>query len=387
MALAILKSFFRRRSALTARADFSRARDDEFIAFMTFVDEPRFLAQNDTLQSDQASMRLRVGLPARELARRYRVCLVPISYIEQDPTLARLGKVRAVVIGKLPVNFFLSQADRARRLLDWTEAMARECRTVVDFSDDLGAAAAMFSQPVLLKFQKRLLQACPATVTNEALLQRLASDSRHGLTVIEDPYESAQAGEPRFAPNSVVRLVWFGVFGPPLRAFVEAQLGDIARGLSRPIELAFLTHSSQMDLVSDMANALTKMNDGFSLRFVPWSLSATAYELQRCDIVVLPQDVKSDWGRVKSHNRLVESIRAGRFAVASPIPAYLELADYGWIREDLCSGIKWALDHRDEVLSRVAAGQAYIGERFAPSGIAAKWSRVLQIEPLPQPAV
>jgi hypothetical protein len=381
MALEFLKSLFGKRSTSKVQPHASPADDREFIAFVTSVDAPHFLAPDEILESDQASMRLRVGLPARELARSYRVCLVPISYIEQDPALVRLGKVRAIVVGKLPVSFFLSQEPRARGLLSWVESRALECPIVVDFSDDLGAAAAMYSKPVLLWLQKRLLEACPATVTNEALRERLAPDSRHSLTVIEDPYESSRAEDPRFAPGAILRLVWFGVFGPPLRPFIEAQFGEIARRLcARRIELAFVTHHAQADLVSDMANALRDINAGFSVRWVEWSLSATAHELGQSDIVVLPQDVDSDWGRVKSHNRLVESIRAGRFAVVAPTPAYLELANYAWVGKDLCSGIEWALEHPQVVLSRIAAGQAYVAERFAPSRISAQWARVLGLD-------
>jgi len=54
-----------------------------------------------------------------------------------------------------------------------------------------------------------------------------------------------------------------------------------------------------MDLAGDMASALGKVNNQFSLRFVPWSLEATNHELEQSDLVVLPQDADSDWGRVK----------------------------------------------------------------------------------------
>jgi len=87
----------------------------------------------------------------------------------------------------LPVNFFLCQEQQATRLLEWIEVIAQQYRVVVDFSDDLEAAATMISRPVLATFQKRLLATCFATVTNEALRLQLAADARPGLTVIDDP--------------------------------------------------------------------------------------------------------------------------------------------------------------------------------------------------------
>lgn len=354
------------------------ASDRSFIAFITPVEQPHFLTSGETLESDQASMRLRVGLPARELARRFAVCLVPVDYVQQDPAFARLGTVRAVVVGKLPVRFFTQQRERALAFAQWIEHSAERFRVVVDFSDDLRAAAAMYSQPALVEFQKRLLGACPATVPTEALRERLAADARHGISVIEDPFESPSPGEPRFAPGPVLRLAWFGVFAPEFRPFVESHFMLIASKLrSRPIELAFVTHATQAALVHDMAAALREVNPRFLLRHVAWSVQATARELERADLVVLPQDAGSDWGYVKSHNRLVETIRAGRLAVASPIPAYQELADAAWVGDDLAAGVEWALGNPAEVVRRVAAGQAHVAERFAPSRIASQWARAL----------
>lgn len=384
MSFGILKSIFggATKSAAPAAAVDSSPGNKGFIAFVADVDEPYFLTPDQTLESDHASLRLRVGLPARELARRVSVCLVPVRYIEFDPTLDGLGAVRAIAVGKFPVRLLTGEPGFAAALVSWIEAMARKHRIVTDFSDDLAAAAAMYSQPALAEFQHRVLQACPVTVPCAALRGRLAADARYDISVIEDPYESALAGEPRFIPGPTLRCVWFGVFGPPLRAYIEAQFAGIARRLvGRAVELAFVTYASQEKLVREMAMAmaLREAYPHFSIRFVEWSLAATARELEQADLVVLPQDAASDWGRVKSHNRLVEAIRAGRFAVVSPVPSYLELKDYAWVGEDLANGIEWALEHPDEARKRLVAGQAYIAERFAPARIGAQWADVLGI--------
>jgi glycosyltransferase involved in cell wall biosynthesis len=380
MPFGILKSIFGggRKTASAAALDTSAA-DKGFIAFVADVDEPYFLAPEDTLETGQASLRLRVGIPARELARRVPVCLVPIGYIESDPTLAGLGVVRAIAVGKFPVSLLIREPALGSALVSWIEVMARKHRVTADFCDDLAAAAVMYSSPALAEFQRQLLLACPVTVPSSALRERLAPDARYGISVIEDPYESA-AGEPRFMPGSILRFVWFGVFGPPLRASIEAQFTGIARRLAgRAAELVFVTHISRENLVREMALALREAHPNFSIRFVEWSLETTARELEHADLVVLPQDAASDWGRVKSHNRLVEAIRAGRFAVVSPVPSYLELKDYAWVGDDLADGIAWALEHPAEARARLIAGQTYIAERFAPARIGAKWADVLGI--------
>jgi len=74
----------------------------------------------------------------------------------------------------------------------------------------------------------------------------------------------------------------------------------------------------------------------------------------------------SEWGRVKSHNRMVEALRGGRFPIVSSIPSYQELAHVAWVGEDLAAGVEWAINHPDEVVNRISAGQALVEERFSP---------------------
>jgi hypothetical protein len=375
----VLKTLFRRTSGPSVRPEGrpQKARPG-FVAFLTSIEEPHFLAEGEIFESDQASMRLRVGIPAAQLARRFPVWLVPVDYVQQDPTLARLGTPRALVVGKLPVRFFTEEPRRAFALIDWIEAASAAQRIAVDFSDDLGAAAVIYSQPTLLEFQKRFLGACHATVPTRALRDCLLPYARHGVSVIEDPFESARASEPRLSVGPLLRLAWFGVFAAEQRPFMEAQLAGIAERLvSRPTELTFVTYAAQAAAVEAMATALARINPQFSVRHVPWSLAATQDALERTDMVVIPQEAGSDWGRAKSHNRLVESIRAGRFVVGSAIPSYVELASYAWIGNDLAAGIEWGLANPAEALHRVRQGQDYVAERFAPEQIGALWMRTL----------
>jgi len=347
------------------------------VAFIPPVPALHRLAPHETVESDQASMRLRVGVPARQLAQTLPVYLVPPAYCDSDPTLAGLGGVRGVIVGKQPVSFYTGRASEAERLLGWIERQASQLPIVVDFSDDLAAAARMYAAPQLAEAQRRLLAACRATVPCAALEERLRPEARHELHVIEDPYESGSVQPPRCAPGTTLKLAWFGVFGPPLRPFLQAQLASLARRLDRPVELTFVTQAAMADLVGSMAETLRTIEPRFVVRHVPWSTTVTARALADCDLVLLPQDAESEWGLVKSHNRLVETIRAGRLAIASPIPSYIELAPYAWVGDDFVAGIAWALDHPDHAIARIAAGQQYVEQRFSPQVVAAKWRRVL----------
>jgi hypothetical protein len=179
------------------------------------------------------------------------------------------------------------------------------------------------------------------------------------------------AGEP-------VRLCWFGALGHPnLETLVEG-LARAVQGLGkRAAELTLVTHETRRQLVADIGSRLAKVHSSLATKFVPWSPAATWQAIDDCDLVIIPQNHRDPWGRVKSHNRLVETIRGGRLAVASPIPSYVELENYAWIGEDLAAGVEWALSNPAAVIERINAGQQYVVTRFAPERIVAKWKQLL----------
>src|SRR5688572_15734269 len=150
----------------------------EFVGFLTSIDAPCFLEPGQVFEADLASMRLRVGIPAAQLAQRTGVWLLPTGYVRGDPGCAKLGRARALVVGKQPVRFFTTEPDNARALIEWIESRARDQRLIVDFSDNLDAAAQIYSAPLLSEFQSRCLAACEATVPTHALRERLLPHAR-----------------------------------------------------------------------------------------------------------------------------------------------------------------------------------------------------------------
>ena len=133
-------------------------------------------------------------------------------------------------------------------------------------------------------------------------------------------------------------------------------------------------------IVQEIARHAAIRNPNFSVSFTEWSLSSVEDALERADLVLIPHELEMRWTHVMSHNRLVAAIRAGRFAIASPIPAYQELASYAWLGNSLVDGIQWALTHPSQVTERIIAGQAHIESRFSPVTIAQKWSRALTVD-------
>src|SRR5690606_28513507 len=284
---------------------------------------------------------------------------------------------------KASTGDLIKQPHYFQGLLDWLAAARGGTRLIADFSDNYAGYNEQFSKPFLREYQTALGEHCMLTVPCEALRQELLPYARHGIQVIEDPFESLRARPPKAPGGDPVRLCWFGALGHPNMEALVQGLVDAARGLDgRAAELRFVTHETRRVLAGEVALHLQRAHPLLSTRFIPWSPEATWAAIDDCDLVLIPQEHRSPWGRVKSHNRLVEAIRGGRLAVASPIPSYVELADYAWIGEDLAEGVRWALSHPEHALRRIDAGQRHVNSRFSPERIVTKWKELLA-----QPAV
>ena len=344
------------------------------LVYVTRVDREVELTPAGGVSTSMASMRLRMLIPGMALARTVTVKLVPFARFLQDPALAQLQRVRAVVIGKLSVGEVGALGDAGRdRLFD---AIARCGHPLfADFSDNYPA----FGGPQaaqLADYQTRMGAAATLTVPCAALAEAIGPQARRGIHVIEDPYETPEQPA-RFAPeDGRLRLCWFGSAYEPQR--VEGAFAALAAAQPRRrLQVDFLALAERAPMARQLEARMRAAHGASEVRFTAWSFDAVARALDACDVVVLPQDAHSPWGRCKSHNRLVQAIRAGRVAVASAIPAYRELADFAQVDDDLPAALEAALAQPAAAREKVVAGQACVRERFAPAHIAARWAQVL----------
>ena len=166
-------------------------------------------------------------------------------------------------------------------------------------------------------------------------------------TVIPDPYE-----HPEWKPSWGDGLMWFGHW---------TNLKDLARtGLKA-------TAISNWSSVPSIASV-----QSLDVPRVEWSPDAVDAAYKSHALVVIPT------GRAiaKSANRLIESVRAGKFVVCEPLPAYEGFAEWMWVG-DIKQGVEWALSHKSECLERVRMCQHYIQKKFSPNRIGAMWQTVL----------
>lgn len=350
------------------------------VAFVSTLPRALQVRGDESYFSGLASTRLRLLIPARELARRVPVWLVPLEEFAARPDLSHLGRPLAVVIGKLSSDDVIAREALLRKLIGAARRVSQDWPLYADLSDDYAALGEAMKEPFLRKYQRLLGAACEFTVPTQALADAVQRDARLGLHVVEDPYESTTAQPVKTEAGERPRLAWFGRLGEVNRAMCEKELLRLAESAcDRPLALEVVAQPEARQTVEDIGQRLRRVHRDFLLSFTAWSIAATEAAISRCDFVWLPQDSRSAWGRVKSHNRLVAAIRGGRLALASPIPAYQELAAYAWVGEDLAQGLDWALRNPGEAASRVAEGQNYVERRFSPEAVGRRWADVLGV--------
>lgn len=350
-----------------------------FVAFVLPVDAATRVNQADHYSTIIASMRLRAVIPARQLARQVPVWFVPLEDFVRDPSLSRLGTAGAVVIGKLPAPNIVTRQAVLSELLARAAADRSGVPLYADMPDDLAELGKVIREPYLARYQKGLGASCTLVVPTRTLGERISRYAKKGVAVIEDPYEN-RARPVRAAASSPLRLMWFGNIGEINAAMLENALARVAAEFRElPLRMEMVTRTEVRHVLDSIANRLRVVHPKIDVRVTAWSLEATEDALERCDFVLIPQELRQEWSRGKSHNRLVAAIRGGRFAIASPIPAYRELADYAWVGEDLAAGLRWAVAHPEEAAAQVRAGQRHIEERFSPEIIGRKWAAVLGV--------
>jgi glycosyltransferase involved in cell wall biosynthesis len=168
-----------------------------------------------------------------------------------------------------------------------------------------------------------------------------------------------------------VRLLWFGypMNLPPLLEMLPS-LDALAQ--KHPLLLTCVTIPAA-EMAALMTPERTRDDSALRVRLLHWSPSIMDSAIAASDIVLIPSAWRDPVKQAQSPNRLVAGLHGGRFVVAHPLPAYAPYAEFGWIGEDLCEGIEWAIQHPRAVVERITRGQAYVDEMHSPQAVARFW--------------
>jgi hypothetical protein len=314
--------------------------------------------------SSRASTRFQCLIPAQELEKMGH----EINIIQSD-RIADPNELLDDDFGEIVVfikNFVLIDevfAERARRL---------NRRVIYSFCDF------DFHNPELKAHRQKMAKLADQCV---AVSEDLAEITAKALDIpvpamITDPYEGPGFAA-RFAPDpEELKLVWFGNAGNLQELFDQVPaLAEFGRDFPISVNVVAVT-------VDGIAEAFSQVNKKFKgrleLRFTPWSRENTWTSLEQGDLVLIPS-IDNEKKKAKSPNRVVESLRNGRFVVAHPVSAYQDYSNFIRIDSDITAGLRWTMEHKAEIEQSIHRGQDYIEKRNSPKAVAAAWLRLLSI--------
>lgn len=314
-----------------------------------------------TVDSKVASVRYRALMPAAGL----RTLGHDVLVIGHDRSA--VDRSRAAIRGADVVIFRRNydEPDCIESLLG--ETAAAGVKTVFDLSDD------RLHGRVGPHLRRMVELAGAVTTTSESLRVKIRDEYGKDAFVIGDPIEGPR-GEPRWQLGARLKALWFGhpVNLPSLEQALPALLQACRK---KPMDLRIVTE--RVDGIERQCKDFNSKNRNLlSMRFAEWSNAETWRSLAETDFVVIPYIAGHPRSLAKSPNRIIESLWAGRFVVAQPIPSYQEFAEWAWIGEDIAAGIGWMIDNPAAIAPRIAAAQPHIEANYSAGRISADWEKV-----------
>lgn len=316
------------------------------------------------LDSRVASVRYRAIMPAAGLtARGHQAAVVGFDRDFPEPVRGAIANSDVAVFRR---NY--EEPGDIERLLE--ESVQQDRKTVFDLSDD------RLHGRVGPHLRRMIMLAGTVVTTSTALQQKIRQEFGKDAFVVGDPFEGPR-GDARWAVRgSRIKALWFGhpVNLPSLYQSFPALLQT---GKKTPIDLRIVTERVE-GIERECKELNARHRNTLSLRFAEWSNVETWSSLEAADVVVIPAVPDHPRSLAKSPNRIIESLWAGRFVVAHPIPSYMEFSDWAWIGQDLAEGIGWMMDNGALIKERIRSAQDHIARTYSPEQITSGWENVLE---------
>lgn len=177
------------------------------------------------------------------------------------------------------------------------------------------------------------------TCNSQAMKNIIKTATGRDAIVIDDPYEDTE----KAASEPTDDLLWFGH---------ASNILDITK---------LKLDNYKLTIVSNIDHPRIKQ----------WSFDTLDQELNKCGIVLIPTGKSI----AKSANRMVKSIRYGKFVCAEPLPCHSEIPG-PWIG-DIKTGIDWALSNKKDAQERTRVAQQWVRDRYSPETIGKQWIQAL----------
>lgn len=316
------------------------------------------------LHSPVPSIRIRCLLPAKTLMARHpdwQIHVVDLGQV-QPGDFAQFETADIAVFGKV---FYDHQ-------LLYEYLTAQKIPIVMDLCDDI-----FHRQHLSEAYQLLMRYATKTVVSCTALAEQYRTHRQDHATVILDGVEGQRYNpvNPTLGHQRQLRCLWYGV--PHNLNFLIFDLPNFAKLASYKIHLTILT---QMDdeVRSWFESAKTKYSPALTLEVLQWNPDEQNSALQQCDVVLVPS-AQGEAFRVKTANRVITALWAGKPCVAYPLPSYQEFEQYIPLKKSMVEGLQALLKTPVEMMNRqIKAAQTFIAQQYCPQKIACGWEAVFE---------
>ena len=266
---------------------------------------------------------------------RYRI-KIPSEYLKKWGHEVVIGKPEQADVGVFSKHFNPRDPEFARQPTRYGKVVFDVCDYHLD-------------GPYREHYERMMTLADVITVGTGELGMMINKYLGHDVKVIQDPYEFDEK-EPKF--DKCEKVLWFGH---------ASNLSPLVREVNNGV-----LNGKKLMVVS---------NPNAYFPTVPWSMEAMEHGMDECDVVIIPQHDNRK-NRCKGANRMVESIRSGRFVIANEMPAHNQFKEWMYIG-DIQEGLEWLEQNKSEIKDRIAMAQKYVQKTFSPEKISRSWLSAL----------
>lgn len=176
-------------------------------------------------------------------------------------------------------------------------------------------------------------------------------------------------------PNPRLKFAWYG------NRSNWAAMQDWAHRLAsirseQQFLLSAVTHP-----LPPIAAAVAEFNAKYApkalIELVPWSETLQWDVVSRADVVLVPSNPNDSKKVVKTGNRVTDALHAGRYVIASHLPAYEPYAAAVALVDDPVDAVRHYLSNPEAAAQAVIKGQALVIENCRPAVICAKWREAI----------
>ena len=111
-------------------------------------------------------------------------------------------------------------------------------------------------------------------------------------------------------------------------------------------------------------------NENIKINIIEWTKNMDL-EVIKNDIVII-QYINDAKRRVKSSNRIIDSINLGRYLIMSDVPQFSEFKDFVY-SGNIGNGLNWLLRNKKSAINQINKGQKFIQNNYGNKITIKKW--------------